>query len=258
MTHEIAASSGDCHPILQTQIDLTAALRMAYRLGLSEGICNHFSALVPGQEHLCCINPQGLHWSEITPADIMVVDSSGCILQGEHPVEPSAFFIHLHVHKQHPNARCVMHAHSPYATALTLLDGGRLEPVSQNALRFYGKVAYDDHYNGLAVDDREGERIAKCLGSSTILMMASHGVIVCSDSIAGAFDDLYYLERACMVQVHAMSTGRPLRRISEKIAAETVRQIDEDRTQMRLHFDALKRVLDRDEPEWRGTGYRGI
>jgi ribulose-5-phosphate 4-epimerase/fuculose-1-phosphate aldolase len=243
-TEELAA-------IRSAQTDLTAALRMAFRLGLSEGICNHFSVLVPGFEQFCCINPQGLHWSEITPSDILVLDSDENLVLGKHTVEPSAFFIHLRIHRAHPRAKCVMHVHAPYSTTITALAGGRLEPISQNALRFYGKVAYDDRYNGLAVDDSEGDRMAACLGDASILFLANHGVIVCDDSVAAAFDNLYYLERACYVQVLAMSTGKPLRSVPDEVAAMTVSQIDKDRSQMRFHLEALKRLLDRDEPGWR-------
>lgn len=245
-------SSDDMAAVANACIDLTAALRMSFRLGLGEGICNHFSQLVPGRDDLCCINPQGLHWSEITPDDIMVLNAEGEVVIGRHSVEPSAFFIHHRIHRTHPRARCVMHAHTPYATALSVVDGGRLEPVSQNALRFYGKVAYDDHYNGLAINAGEGDRIADCLGDAVVLFMASHGVIICEDSVASAFDSLYYLERACMTQILAMSTGRPLRRIPEPVCSMTVAQIDQDRTQSTLHLVALKRLLDVQEPGWRG------
>lgn len=236
--------------IVQARIDLVAALRWAVRLGLNEGICNHFSLAVPGATDRFLINPQGLHWSEITPADLVMTDSEGNFIEGKHHVEPTAFFIHGRLHLGKPNAACVLHTHMTYTTALSIIDGGRLEWANQNALRFYGRVAYDECYNGLVLDPEEGDRITAQAQNADVLFLANHGVIVCGDSVARAFDDLYYLERACMAQVLAQSTGKPLRLVDDSIAALTGRQIVEDK-QYLLHFEALKRMLDRDEPGWR-------
>jgi ribulose-5-phosphate 4-epimerase/fuculose-1-phosphate aldolase len=141
----------------------------------------------------------------------------------------------------------------PFATALTVLEGGRLEPASQNALRFYGRVGYDEAYNGLALDDAEGDRIAARLNGGDVLFLANHGVIVCGETIAWAFDDLYYLERACMVQVLAQGTGKALKRLPHAIASTTAKQHAAERQQSDLFFAAMKRVLDRDEAGWSAT-----
>ena len=238
--------------LTQAGIDLTVALRWAARMGLNEGICNHFSLAVPGTHDRFLINPQGFHWSEITPDDLVLTDAEGNVIAGKHNVEATAFFIHGRIHLGKPNARCVLHTHMPYATALTSMDGGRLEWTTQNALRFYGRVAYDECYNGLVLDAEEGDRICAQLGNADVLFLANHGVIVCGDSVARAFDELYYLERACLVQVLAQSTGKPLKLVSDSVAAMTGKQIVEDK-QYLLHFEALKRMLDRDEPGWRGN-----
>jgi ribulose-5-phosphate 4-epimerase/fuculose-1-phosphate aldolase len=235
---------------LQARVDLVAALRWANRLGYGEGICNHFSLEVPGRPGHFLINPQGFHWSELTPGDLVVVDATGRKVDGRHRVEPTAFFIHGAMHRSKPSAKCVMHTHMPYATALTVVHGGRLEWASQNSLKFFGRVAYDDNYNGLALDDAEGERMCAQAKEADVLFLANHGIIVCGPSVALAFDDLYYLERACMLQVLAMGTGKPLRMVPERIAGLTANQMAEDSEQSELHFEALKRLLDRNEPGW--------
>lgn len=232
------------------RLDLTAALRWASRLGLGEGICNHFSLAVPGREDRFLVNPQGLHWSEVTPADLVVVDAQGRRMEGRHSVEPTAFFIHSAIHRGKSGAACVMHTHMPFATTLTVIHGGRLEWASQNSLRFYGRVAYDDHYNGLALDAAEGERLCARLGNADVAFLANHGIIVCGATVAMAFDDLYYLERACMLQVLGQGTGKPLRTVPEKIAALTARQMAGESQQAELHLGALRRILDREEPGW--------
>ncbi len=235
---------------LEARRDLAAALRWADRLGFGEGICNHFSVEIPGRPGYFLINPEGLHWSEVTPADLVTVDAAGRKVAGRHGVEPSAFVIHGAMHRAKPSAKCVMHTHMPFATTLTVVQGGRLEWASQNSLKYHGRVAYDDDYNGLALDEAEGERICARARDADVLFLGNHGVIVCGPSVAAAFDDLYYLERACMLQVLAMGTGRPLRIVSERVAMTTGKQMMEDAKQSERHFEALKRLLDRDEPGW--------
>jgi ribulose-5-phosphate 4-epimerase/fuculose-1-phosphate aldolase len=234
--------------IEQDKIDLTCALRSAAEMGLHEGVCNHFSYAVDSQTFL--INPQGIHWQEMAPSDIVTVDAAGNRIAGNRSVEPTAFFIHSRIHRAKPAARCIMHAHMPHATALTLLENGKLEWCSQNAVRFYGRVAYDTRYNGLALDDAEGDRICAMLAEADILFMANHGILACGGSIANVFDDLYYLERAAMVQILAQSTGKTLRLIPEDVAARTVAQHEQERQQSALHLDALKRRLDKTDPGW--------
>ena len=237
-------------PVTQAKIDLTAALRMAARMNLSEGVCNHFSMELPGNPELFLINPQGLHWSEVTPGDIVTVDAEGNVADGKHQVEPTAFFIHSRVHMV-KKKKVVLHTHMPFATALTLLEDGELDlRANQNAMRFWRRVGYDRNYGGAALDADEGDRIANSIGDADIVFMQHHGVMVCGTNMAYAFDDLYYLERSCMVQVLAQSTGGKLKQVSVEEARHVAAQIGGERQQSVLHFEALKRLLDRDEPGW--------
>lgn len=234
----------------QARIDLAVALRWAARLDLSEGVCNHFSLAAPGMPGRFLINPQGFHWSEITPRHILIVDVKGKVIEGDYTVEPGAFWIHSRIHNSEKAPACIMHTHMPYATALCITEGGRLEPVSQNALRYYGRIAYDDEYNGLVTSEELGNRFIAKLGGADIAFLANHGVIVCGDTVASTFEDLYYLERACMLQVIAQSTGKMLKRISHAVASETVKLMVEDRTQADAFIAACKRILDCDDPGW--------
>lgn len=230
------------------RVDLAAALRWAVRHGLNEGICNHFSMYVGEDRFL--VNPFGLHWSEITASSLLVADYDGNVQEGDGEVEPTAFFIHSRIHKACPHAAVVMHTHMPYATALTLCENGRLEPCEQKALRFYENTVYDDDYNGVALDNDEGDRMAAKLGDKSVMFMASHGVLVAQSTVAAAYDDLYYLERACQVQVLARQTGLPLRRLPNSVMDHTLRQYRNERMSVQPHFDSLKRLLDRDEPDY--------
>ena len=236
--------------ILSARVDLAAAFRLAARLELNEGICNHFSLRVPGAEDRFLINAYGLHWSEITASSLITVDDAGNKLEGEGEVELTAITLHTGIHVAHPQAACVLHTHMPYATAIACLENGRLEPLSLSGLRFYDLVAYDDDFEGAATAAEEGARTASKLGNKSILFMANHGVMVTAPTVARAFDDLYYLERACQVQVLALSTGRPLRRVPDEIATKSRGQIDRMETLANNHFAAMKRILDREEPDY--------
>lgn len=237
-------------PLREVRVELAAAYRLAVRFRLHEGISNHFT--VRAGENLLLI-PHGLHWSEVTASRLLLVDPSGRVLEGEGEVEPSAFYIHSRVLGARPDANSVLHTHQPYATALTLIENGRLLPVSQNALRFHGRVAYDDTYHGAVDHAEEGERLARVLGNRDVLFHAHHGVVVVGPSVAKAFDDLYFLERAAMVQVLAQSTGRALRFIPDEVAEGYVsaNRPNNLAKQAREHFAALLRILDRDEPDYK-------
>lgn len=228
--------------------DLAAAFRWAVRHGLNEGICNHFSMDVGGGRFL--VNPWGWHWSELTASSLLLASFEGEVLEGEGDIEPTAFHIHSRIHKSCPQARVILHTHMPYATALTLCEGGRLEPCEQKALRLSQVTAYDDDYNGIALDNSEGDRMAAKLGNNRILFLASHGIIVSHRSVAEAYDDLYYLERACQVQVIARQTGLPLRQLPDEVVQHTIQQSSGDRISAPMHFASLKRVLDRQEPDY--------
>jgi ribulose-5-phosphate 4-epimerase/fuculose-1-phosphate aldolase len=245
-----APEAGGRSAVDQGRVDLAAALRWAARLQLNEGVCNHFSLEVADDRYL--INPQGLHWSEVTAADILLIDGAGRVLEGRHSLEPTAFFIHSWIHRLNPHARCVLHTHMPYATALTLVDGGRLAWCNQNTLRFWNRVGYDDEYRGLALDEAEGRRIAAALNGKDVLFSASHGVTVVAASVAWAFDDLYYLERACMHQTLAVQAagGKPLRCVPAAMCEQVGRQIAGERQQSDLFLDSVKRMLTREEPGW--------
>src|SRR5262249_19636098 len=177
-------------PVTQARIDLTTALRAAARHGLNEGVCNHFSMAVPGREELFLVNPQGLHWSEITPSDLVMADGDGNVIEGKLPVEASAFHIHGRIHAGNRRAAGVLHTHMPYATALTSIQGGCIEMCTQNAFRYWDRIAYDEDYSGVALNSAEGDRMCRALGNKDILFLRNHGIIVTGRSVARAYDDL--------------------------------------------------------------------
>jgi ribulose-5-phosphate 4-epimerase/fuculose-1-phosphate aldolase len=230
-------------PVRRLRADLALALRAAAHFGLSEGVCNHFSVELPDASGRFLINPRGLLWQEVQADDIVMVDTQGQALAGRHAVESTAMHIHAGVHRVARQA-VVLHTHMPYATALTLTSARALDTtLSQNAMRFHGRVGTDPVYNGLALDHAEGERIARAMGGADVAFLANHGVIVCGTRVDHAFDDLYFLERACMAQVLAASSGLPLAPSTPDMAARVAEQTLGERLQSELFFEALRRRL---------------
>lgn len=242
----------DSAEVWNAKVDLAACFRFAARLGMEEGICNHFSCVVPGYDDLFIVNPYGFAFSELTASHLLICDFEGNVISGEGTPEATAFFIHARMHLKVPRARAAFHTHMPYATALSMTEGDPLVFAGQTALKFYGRTKVDEHYNGLALDNAEGDRIASATGDADIIFMRNHGVMVLGRTIAEAWDDLYYLERACEVQCLALSTGRKLLPVVPEIAEAAARQMRAgDAESGRLHLESIKRTLDREEPAYR-------
>jgi ribulose-5-phosphate 4-epimerase/fuculose-1-phosphate aldolase len=198
---------------------------------------------VPDRADWFLLNPRGLHWSEVQAPDIVMCNAAGEQLAGRHPVEPSAMFIHAAVHRI-AHKSVVLHTHMPHATALTLTEARALDTsLSQTAMRFHGRVAVDANYNGLALDMTEGERIANAMHGADVVFLGNHGVIVCGERVDYAYDDLYYLERACQVQVLAASTGVALKPVAPEMAARVMAQSHGERLQSELFFSSLRRTI---------------
>lgn len=226
--------------------DLAACFRAAAQNGFSEGICNHFSAMLPGSDEFFIINPFGLAFSEIRASDLLVCDLDGNVVAGDGAKpEDTALYIHRSLHREVPRARVAFHAHMPYATALSLVYGQPLKWCSQNALRFYGRTLVSDVYEGLALDGGEGDRIAATVGDADIVFLRHHGVMVIGETIAQAWDDIYYLERCSELQVLAESTGRGLIELPQEVIERTARQFkDQAASSADAHLASVRRCLD--------------
>ena len=232
---------------LQARQDLAAAYRLADYFGFSEGIDNHLSLSVPGKEDRYLLIPYGLHWSEVKASSLLVVDSEGNKISGEGYLEPSAFLIHGAVHQASKKNICVMHTHMESVLAITMIEKGRLLMAEQNALRFYRKINYLDDYEGVVLDKELAEPISNSLITEDIVFLANHGIIVTGKTVYEAWDSLYFLEKACRAQILAMSLGKPIKIIEDRVAKKVVKQIDEENkgnsANSYRHFAALKRLL---------------
>ena len=234
--------------------DLAAAFRWAARLDWHESIANHFSVAISADRCTFLMNPNGRHFSRVRASELLLLDARDeSALERPGAPDPTAWYLHAYLHQHVPQAHCILHTHMPHATALACIKDFELLMLDQNACRFHGRVAYDRNYDGMALSVAEGERIAALLASGkSVLMMGNHGVLVVGNSVAAAFDDLYYLERAARVQILALSTGLPPAVIPEPVAAKACAQwFDYPGDYSRLHFDALRGILDEEEPDYR-------
>jgi ribulose-5-phosphate 4-epimerase/fuculose-1-phosphate aldolase len=144
----------------------------------------------------------------------------------------------------------VLHTHSPYATALCLIDYAKVEPIFLPGLQFFGRIAYLEECQGGAFDAEQGSRETAILGSNNVLMMRNHGPIVVGLTVAVAFDRLYYLEETCQWQILAMSSNQPLRQVDAAVAKDLADRVSLFEELAAEHFSAIKRVLDREEPAY--------
>lgn len=248
MSHPALARKAD--PVREARIDLAAAYRIAARLAFDDTIWNHFSLRVPGREEHFLVKAHGLLFEEVTASNLLIVDRDGTVVEGEGRAERSAICIHSRIHDTVPRAACVLHSHMRHATWLGTVEGGRLLPIHQNSLRFYGRISYDDRFPGMATNLDEGQRIAKVLGGNDLAILANHGVISIGGSVAEAFYNLYYLEVACEEQYMLACSGMPPRLIPRQIAESALADYADEADAPFLYLAAMKRKLLRLEPDF--------
>ncbi|EWY36433.1 hypothetical protein N825_26725 [Skermanella stibiiresistens SB22] len=236
----------------RARVELAAAYRVAALEGMDDGVFNHFSVAVPGQEGRFLLKPFGPLFEEATASGLIKVDLSGRIIEGEGVWEPTAFHIHARIHAAVPRAKCIMHSHAPYATAVSSLTDMRILPVNQSSMRFVQRTAYLEQYGGLVLDEREADQIVAAFQDKDVLMMANHGVMVIGPSVSHCLYDLHYLEVAARDQWNALAMNQPLRLVTDAVIDTTAGQmVEERRMAADIHLAAMMRKLDRENPGYR-------
>ena len=230
------------------RVDLAAAFRWTERLNMHEGVANHFSVAVnPSGTHFL-MNPNQVHFSRIKASDLLLLDAENPeTMKGVDAPDPTAWGLHGAIHRRCPHARVALHAHPMHSTVLASLEDPRLLPIDQNCATFFNRYAIDDEYGGLAFEE-EAERCCKHLMDPAIkvLIMGNHGIMVIGDTVADAFNRMYYFERAAETYIKALWTGRKLKVLSDEVAERVAREIEDypdDPGQAERHFSELKAVL---------------
>lgn len=231
----------------QTRVELAALYRLVAMYGWDDLIYTHISARIPGPEHHFLINPYGMLFEEITASSLVKIDLDGAILQ-ETPyfINPAGFTIHSAIHSAREDAKFVMHLHSDQGVAVAAQKDGLL-PLSQHALIVLPRLAYHD-YEGIALNHDERERLVADIGDKTLMLLRNHGTLAVGDTAANCWVGMYYLERACTMQVQAMSAGRDNVLIAPDASQAEVRNQVARGIGGALAWPACLRKLDRQLP----------
>jgi len=252
------------HPYNQEEWQLRQELAACYRLiahyKMSDLISTHISVRIPGPEHHFLINPYGLFFEEITASNLVKIDLDGNKVEASiYPVNPAGFVIHSAIHRAREDAQCVLHTHTKAGCAVAAQECGLL-PVNQISLEFYGRVGYHG-YEGIALDLSEQQRLVADLGTHSVMILRNHGLLTIGDSVKQAFLRMYYLEKACEIQIAAQAGGALLFPPDE-VCRRTERQFNapgqdvaegelSDPDAVQFAWDALLRLLDRVAPDYK-------
>ena len=238
--------------ISELQRDLAAVFRWTAKLNMNEGIANHFSACLPNSNDFY-VNGSGLHFSSIKASDMVLVEQNKIeeIKKKPELVDPTALNIHGVIHKKVPHARCILHVHSKYATALSALKDPTLQPIDQNTMRFYNRVAIYDDFGGLGFEE-ESHKMAAAIGNNRSMLLANHGILTVGQTVAQAFDELYYFEKACETYITALSTNKELKIANSKVAEKTAQEWENYPVNMGdQHLKAIRSILDKEDPSYK-------
>jgi ribulose-5-phosphate 4-epimerase/fuculose-1-phosphate aldolase len=235
------------------RIDLAAAFRWTARLNMHEGVANHFSLAVSDDGKRFLINPNQRHFARIKASDLLLLDADDPeVLNRPDAPDPTAWGLHGAIHRLVPHATCVMHVHSIFATVLASLADSRLLPIDQNTATFFNRVVIDESYGGLAFEE-EGVRCAAMLTNPRhkVMVMGNHGVLIIGQSVADAFNRLYYFERSAETYIRALQTGQKLRVLSDEIAEKVASEMDVYPDQAGRFLTEIHAILEDEDPSYR-------
>jgi ribulose-5-phosphate 4-epimerase/fuculose-1-phosphate aldolase len=214
-------------------------------------IFTHISARVPGPEHHFLINPYGMLFSEITASSLVKVDLDGKIVEPTpYFVNPAGFTIHSAVHAAREDAKCVLHLHTVAGVAVSCQEGGLL-PTNQTAMLLNDQIAYHE-YEGVALLLDERPRLVADLGEKNVMLLRNHGTLTVGSTVGEAFLAMYFLERACAMQVALLAGGVPLHYPSAEVQDVVKRQSANGVPAVaKLAWDAQLRMLDAKDPSYK-------
>ncbi|MCG7404091.1 class II aldolase/adducin family protein [Caballeronia zhejiangensis] len=242
----------------KVRCDLAALYRVIGHFRWTDMIFTHISARVPGTDHHFLINRYGVLFDEMRASDLVKIDHEGRPVEAgarddpaRYLVNPAGFTIHSAIHMARPDVFCVVHTHTAAGAAVSAQKQGLL-PISQHALRYYGHIAYHD-YEGIALDLAERDRLVNDLGSHNAMILKNHGLLSCGKSIPEAFQEMYFLERACEIQIRALAGNAELNLPSQRVCELTAEQYRRDEADgiMALQWQAALRMIEGAKPDYR-------
>lgn len=238
--------------------ELAAVYRLIAHFRMTDLVYNHISVRLPGPEHRFLLNPFGLLYEEITASSLVIVGLDGqLVTDGPWRVNPAGFVIHSAIHEAREDALCVLHTHTKAGCAVAAQEHGLL-PLNQMSLEFYDRVAYHD-YEGIALSHAEKKRLVADLGDKNAMILRNHGLLTVGRTPAQAFRRMFYLERACEIQVDALAGGAALVTPPPEVCEHTARQFEGDHSEDdyadtggdRLVWQAMLRLVERLYPDYK-------
>ncbi|MGU3435084.1 class II aldolase/adducin family protein [Actinomycetes bacterium M1A6_2h] len=248
----------DDDEIYRLRCELAAVYRLVAHYKMTDLIFTHISLRIPGPEHHFLINPYGLMFEEITASSLVEIDLDGnAVHPTAYQVNPAGFVIHSAIHAARSDAQCVLHTHTRAGCAVAAQEDGLL-PLNQISMEFYGRIGYHD-YEGVALDLGEQKRLVADLGSHSSMILRNHGLLTVGDTAGQAFLRMLYLDKACQIQVDALSGGGKVILPSPEVAEHAARQLNGqdagddfvDDSANELAWSALLRLAERIAPDYR-------
>jgi ribulose-5-phosphate 4-epimerase/fuculose-1-phosphate aldolase len=235
-----------------TRVNLAACYRLMAEFGMVEMVANHISARVPGTDNEFLINPYGMLYEEMTASCMIRIDIDGKVLFNptEYDVNQAGYVIHSAIHAARHDVDCIIHTHTLAGMAVSAMKCGIL-PIAQSSMRF-SDIAYHD-YEGVALRLEERERLVRSLGNREAMVLRNHGLLTVAPSIPECFNNMYRLERACQVQVAALSCNTELQLPPEEVVRYSNEQMRSGnrRRYGLLEWPTLLRKLDRADPSYK-------
>ena len=233
------------------RVELAACYRLIAHFRMTDWIYNHISARVPGSHEHYLINPFGLLYEEVSASNLVKVDVHGNLAEDvQLDVNPAAFVIHGAIHSARPDVGCVLHTHTAAGVAVAAQQDGLL-PISQHAMRVYGQLCYHD-FEGIALNNDEQQRLIADVGNRNVLILRNHGLLTMGRTVPEAFELMFYLERACQIQIAATSGTQKLIYPAEEVCRHAIAQFDGSPSYIQgRDWQALLRLLDRTDPSYK-------
>jgi ribulose-5-phosphate 4-epimerase/fuculose-1-phosphate aldolase len=235
----------------EVRVNLAACYRLMAEYDMVEMVANHISARVPGTHNEFLINPYGMLYEEMTASSMIKIDIEGSVLFNatDYGVNQAGFVIHSAIHKGRHDVDCIIHTHTLAGMAVSAMKCGVL-PIAQSSMRFRD-IAYHD-FEGVAIRMDEQERLVQSLGDREAMVLRNHGLLTVGPSIPECFNNMYRFERACQLQVMALSCNTELQLPPEEVVQYTNKQMlpGVRRRMGLLEWPAMLRKLDRKDPSY--------
>ncbi len=237
----------------ELRCDLAHFYHLIDYMGWTETIFNHISARLPGPAHHYLMNPFGLNYTEVTPANLLKIDLSGHKIEASpYDGNPAGFALHAAIHEARDDVRCIVHTHTTAVSAIAQKSAG-FDHNNFYGAQLYGRVGYHA-FEGITLFDEEKPRMVASLGDKHILVLRNHGVAVAESSIARTFFLLWTVQRAAEIQCASAAIPGPDTQLPNEIrqkCADLTAMLNRDSGFADKFFSAMVRKMQADRgPSW--------